>query len=217
MSRVPVTELRECEACHQNTSAHAADPKAKIPAKIAALTKTEQNSICGKCHYNQELFKGRAINPTTSTASTRTWVRRTSAAALVPGLPFSHQGKSEMLVRIKAHICYKCHTGATVTMAIFQPFSHLTFGKACQACHAVHGGSSGAQWARMGTGVCVICHFVGGGDRRLSPNCGGRASNEKGRFHEGVFFFLFPRGERIKVRGGHGDRQPRKRPFRRLT
>ena len=162
MSRVPVAELRECEACHQNTTAHVADPQAKAPAKIAKMTKTEQNSICGKCHYNQELFKGRAINPHDKHGLYKSvgfegQKQQLSCLDCHSG----HQGKSEMLVRIKAHICYKCHKGAIATMGIFQPFSYLTFGKACQACHAVHGGSKGAQWARMGTGVCVICHFVG--------------------------------------------------------
>ena len=66
-----------------------------------------------------------------------------------------------MLASIKAHICFTCHKEAIVTMGVFQPFNYLFLGKACQACHAIHGGSSGAQAARMGAGFCVVCHVVG--------------------------------------------------------
>jgi predicted CXXCH cytochrome family protein len=67
-----------------------------------------------------------------------------------------------MLVRIKAHICYECHTSAMVTMGIlFQVPNWLTNGYMCQACHTVHGGSDSERWGRMGVGFCVVCHFVG--------------------------------------------------------
>jgi hypothetical protein len=66
-----------------------------------------------------------------------------------------------VLVRIKAHICFECHTSAIVTMGIFQPFNYLTFGKMCQACQTVHGGSASERWGHMGVGFCVICHFAG--------------------------------------------------------
>lgn len=167
MTVIPVTELHECGACHAGLTAHLADP-AKTPQKIAALTKTEQNMICGKCHYNQTLFGSKAINPHDKHAlyASVGFEGQTQQLSCLD-CHSGHQGKSAMLVKIKAHICYKCHTGAIVTMAVFQPFGYLTFGKACQGCHAVHGGSSSAQWGRMGVGVCVVCHVVGtsfGGD-----------------------------------------------------
>ncbi len=66
-----------------------------------------------------------------------------------------------MLAGARAHVCFRCHKTAIVTMGVFQPVNYLTFGKACQACHTVHGGSGLAKVARMSTGVCVVCHFGG--------------------------------------------------------
>ena len=161
MAVIPVAELHECGACHSGLSAHVANP-ATVPSRIAQLTKTEQNTVCGKCHYNQTLFGSKAINPHDKHAlyASVGFEGQTQQLSCLD-CHSGHQGKSEMLVKIKAHICYTCHTGAIAGMAIFQPFGYLTFGKACQACHAVHGGSKSAQWGRMGAGVCVICHFVG--------------------------------------------------------
>jgi predicted CXXCH cytochrome family protein len=162
MVRIAVEELRECEACHTGTTSHAQNPQANVPPKIDKLSKTEQNTLCGKCHYSQKLFGSHAINPHDKHglfASVGFEGHQQQLSCL--DCHSGHQGKSEMLVSIKAHLCYKCHKRAIVTMGIFQPFSYLSFGKACQACHSVHGGSSGAKWARMGTGVCVVCHFVG--------------------------------------------------------
>ena len=162
MELIPAKELRECGACHDNIAAHAADPAIKPGKSPAELSKTEQNTICGKCHYNQDLFGSGAINPQDKHAlfmSVGLEGKKQQIACL--DCHSGHKGGSEMLVSIKAHICFTCHKAAIVTMGVFQPFNYLTFGKACQACHAVHGGSSGAQAARMGTGVCVICHFVG--------------------------------------------------------
>jgi len=161
MARIPVVELRECGACHGNLGAHVADAS-RVPLKITALTKTEQNTICGKCHFSQALFGRDAINPHDKHALYKSvgfegHEQQLSCLDCHSG----HQGKSGMLVRIKAHICYQCHTGAIVTMAVFQPFGYLSAGKACQGCHAVHGDSKNAQWGRMGAGVCVVCHFVG--------------------------------------------------------
>ncbi len=161
MTVIPVAELHECGACHSGLAAHVVNPTA-VPDKIATLTKTEQNTVCGKCHYNQTLFGSKAINPHDKHALYASVGFEGQAQQLsCLDCHSGHQGKSAMLVKIKAHICYKCHTGAIATMAVFQPFGYLTFGKACQGCHAVHGGSSGAQWGRMGAGVCVVCHVVG--------------------------------------------------------
>lgn len=162
MALVPIKELRECGACHDNSTAHAADPATKPGATPEKLTKTEQNTLCGKCHYSQEILGGSAINPQDKHAlfmSVGFEGKKQQIACL--DCHSGHNGGSEMLVSIKAHICFKCHKVAIVTMGIFQPFNYLAFGKACQACHAVHGGSSTAQATRMGVGFCIICHFVG--------------------------------------------------------
>ena len=161
MAMIPVAELHECGACHTGLAAHAADPGSR-PSGIAALTKTEKNSLCGKCHYSQKLFAGKAIDPHGK--------HSLFADVGFEGQPkqiacldchSGHKGKSSMLVRIKAHICFECHTSAMVTMGIFQPFNYLSNGYMCQACHTVHGGSASERWGRMGVGFCVVCHFVG--------------------------------------------------------
>ncbi len=168
MEKIPVAELRECGACHDGLAAHAADPE-KRPPSIAKMTKSEKNRLCGKCHFSQKLFGRKAIDPHGRHAL--------FADVALEGQPkqiscldchSGHHGGADMLVRIKAHICYPCHTSAMITMGIFQPFNYLTFGKMCQACHTVHGGSASERWGRMGVGFCVICHFAGvalvGGD-----------------------------------------------------
>lgn len=162
MAKIPVAELHECGACHANLAAHAADPSMRPPS-VAKMTKTEKNTLCGKCHYNQTLFGGRAIDPHGK--------HSLFANVALEGQPkqiacldchSGHQGKSDMLVRIKAHICYECHTSAMVTMGIlFQVPNWLTNGYMCQACHTVHGGSASERWGRMGVGFCIVCHFVG--------------------------------------------------------
>ncbi len=169
MAIIPVTGLRECGACHDNVTAHAADASIKPSISPAQLTRTGQNTLCGKCHFNQDLLGGSAINPEDKHAlfmSVGLEGKKQQISCL--DCHSGHKGGSDMLVSIKAHICFKCHKAAIVTMGIFQPFNYITFGKMCQACHAVHGGSSGAQAARMGVGVCIICHFAGtalvGGD-----------------------------------------------------
>lgn len=162
MAKVPLAELHECGACHDNLNTHTADPESSKPQHIPSLTKTERNSLCGKCHYNQQIFGSNAINPHDRHAL--------FADVALEGMEkqiacldchSGHKGGTEMLVRIKAHICYECHTSAMVTMGIFQPFNYLFFGKACQACHTVHGGSAGERWTRMSVGFCIVCHFAG--------------------------------------------------------
>jgi predicted CXXCH cytochrome family protein len=66
-----------------------------------------------------------------------------------------------MLKRIRAHVCFDCHKTAIATMGIFQPVNYVTFGKACQACHTVHGGRTASKVARMTVGVCIVCHIPG--------------------------------------------------------
>ena len=162
MAIVSRPELRECGACHELAADHPQAPEANPPRSIAKLSKTEQNNLCGKCHYNPELFGLRAINPHDRHAlltSVGLEGRKRQLSCL--DCHSGHHGKGEMLVKVKPHLCFKCHTEAVLTMGIFQPFNYLAWGKACQACHAVHGGSAAAQWGRMGVGFCVICHFAG--------------------------------------------------------
>lgn len=161
MTKIPVQELRECGACHDNLAAHAADAGQR-PAAITKMTRTDRNMLCGKCHYNQQIFGSDAINPHDRhalIADVALEGQKKQIACL--DCHSGHKGGSEMLVRIKAHICFECHTSAIITMGVFQPLNYLTFGKMCQACHTVHGGSSGERWGRMGVGFCVVCHFVG--------------------------------------------------------
>ena len=162
MAVVPIGELRECGACHGDVAAHAADPSVKPGPTPDKLNKTGQNTLCGKCHFSQKILDDNAINPEDKHAvfmSVGFEGKEKQISCL--DCHSGHKGGANMLVSIKAHICFKCHKAAIVTMGVFQPFNYLTFGKACQACHAVHGGSSGAQAARMGVGFCVVCHVVG--------------------------------------------------------
>ena len=162
MATVTVPGLSECGACHAGIAAHASDPTVTPGISPARMTKSEQNLLCGKCHFNQDVLKGDAINPADKHAlfmSVGFEGKERQIACL--DCHSGHRGKSEMLVSIKAHICFQCHKEAIVTMGVFQPFNYLFFGKACQACHTVHGGSGGAQAARMGVGFCVVCHVAG--------------------------------------------------------
>ncbi len=162
MAVIPRPELRQCGACHQVDPKHVEDPEANPPQSIKSLSKTEQNNLCGKCHYNQELFGLRAINPHDRhglLTSTGLEGRKNQLSCL--DCHAGHLGHAVMLVKMKPHICLKWHKVAIVTMGVFQPFNYLAFGKACEACHAVHGGSATAQWSRMGVGFCVVCHFTG--------------------------------------------------------
>jgi predicted CXXCH cytochrome family protein len=162
MAVIPVVELRECQACHSDASAHSQEPTNKVPADITKLSKTEQNNICGKCHYNKDIFGLHAINPQDKHAlfmSVGFEGHKKQLSCL--DCHSGHHGGSEMLKSAKPHVCFDCHKEAIVTMGVFQPVNYVAYGKACQACHAVHGGSSTAQWTRMGVGFCVVCHFVG--------------------------------------------------------
>jgi predicted CXXCH cytochrome family protein len=162
MSVIPIQDLRECGACHTGLAAHAGDPAVNPGVLPEKMTKTEQNTLCGKCHFNQKLLNSMAINPEDKHAlfmSVGFEGKEKQITCL--DCHSGHKGGAEMLTSIKAHVCFKCHKAAIATMGVFQPLNYLTFGKACQACHAIHGGSSNAQAARMGVGVCVVCHVVG--------------------------------------------------------
>ena len=163
MAPVTVDEFKECGACHAGIDAHAASKEAPNPPSISGMTKTEQNDICGKCHYNRDVMGNKAINPHAkhsplmSVGFDEEKKRQLSCLECHSG----HKGKSEMLQNIKAHVCFKCHKEAIVTMGLFQPFNYAAFGKACQLCHAVHGGTTGQLAGRMAIGVatCVPCHI----------------------------------------------------------
>jgi len=161
MEKIPVSELHECGACHNGLAAHAAEPD-KRPTSVARMTKSEQNVVCGKCHFSQKLFGRKAIDPHSRHALfTNVALEGQPKQISCLDCHSGHRGGADMLVRIKAHICFECHTTAMVTMGIFQPFNYLTFGKMCQACHTVHGGSASERWGRMSVGFCVVCHFTG--------------------------------------------------------
>jgi len=160
MDKIPAGSLRNCNTCHDVKPEHSTSPTGGNTSNPANLSKTDQNLLCGRCHYNQEIFGYKAINPHDRhgmfmDVGLEECKRQISCLDCHAG----HHGKSAMLRNIKAHACFRCHKAAIVTMGIFQPFNYLTFGKMCQACHTIHGGSTAAKSTRMGVGVCIICHF----------------------------------------------------------
>jgi predicted CXXCH cytochrome family protein len=165
MQKVTHEQLRECAACHDNLAAHTDDPSTNLPPSLPELTKTEQNLVCGKCHYNQELFGRKAINPHDRhglfmSVGFEGKKRQISCLDCHSG----HKGKSDMLQSIKAHTCFKCHKEAIVTMGVFQLPNYLFFGKICVSCHTAHGGSTVNKVARATTGtllICLPCHVSG--------------------------------------------------------
>jgi predicted CXXCH cytochrome family protein len=162
MAGVKLEELRGCGACHENSLAHSQDPETITPSNPSSLDKASQNAVCGKCHYSQEILGRRAINPRDRHGLlTNAGFEGHSKLLSCLECHSPHAGHSKMLAGARAHVCFKCHKSAIVTMGVFQPFNYLTFGKACQACHTVHGGSPVSKAARMGVGVCVVCHFGG--------------------------------------------------------
>ena len=170
MSRATPEQSRECGACHENSLAHSEDPGAGLPSNPSRMDKAGQNAVCGKCHFDQDVLGGRAMNPRDRhglLTSAGFEGHRKQISCLE--CHSAHAGKAEMLAGARAHVCFRCHKTAIVTMGVFQPVNYLTFGKACQACHTIHGGSMVSKTARMSVGVCVVCHFggialMGGGD-----------------------------------------------------
>ncbi len=162
MARIPVASLRECEACHTPSGEHLQDPEGASPPRIDTLSRSEQNTLCGKCHYSQEIFGRKAINPHDRHGLlTDAGLEGRSRQLTCLDCHDPHGGRAALLTTARALVCYRCHRTAIVTMGIFQPLNYLTLGKACQACHTVHGGSALSRWLRMGTGVCVVCHVTG--------------------------------------------------------
>jgi predicted CXXCH cytochrome family protein len=165
MQKIGIAQLSECGACHQNLEAHARNPDSAIPASINNLSKTEQNLLCGKCHYNQRIFGLSAINPHDRHGLFMSYGlegRRKQASCL--DCHQGHLGKADMLKSIRAHTCFRCHKESIVSMGVFQPLNYLTFGKTCLGCHPAHGGSAPEQLGRMAIGAvvtCFICHPTG--------------------------------------------------------
>jgi predicted CXXCH cytochrome family protein len=165
MEKIPLEQFRECAACHDNLASHVDEPGVSMPAIFPEMEKTKQNTICGKCHYNQDLLGKKAINPGDKhglfmSVGFEDRKRQISCLDCHSG----HKGKSDMLRSIRAHTCFSCHKEAIVTMGVFQPFNYLFFGKVCLGCHPPHGGSTKGTVARMATGTmltCVVCHPPG--------------------------------------------------------
>lgn len=117
------------------------------------MNKSELNMVCGKCHFDKLLMKGNAVTPDgrhgvfMSVGYDNGKYKRQLACLDCHG---GHATKREMLNSIKAHACFSCHKEAIVTMGIFQPINYLALGKACQACHSIHGGPTVSQAARLG-------------------------------------------------------------------
>lgn len=165
MKVVPAAQLRECGACHNNLSAHIEAPEAKKPSDIKSMSKSEQNQLCGNCHYNKEVFGRDSINPNldhglfTSVGFSEMKEHQLSCLDCHEG----HSKHGDMLQSIQAHTCFKCHDGLTyATMGIFQPFNYLADGKICTACHAPHGATKTGQAVRMIGGfgsTCIPCHI----------------------------------------------------------
>ena len=165
MQKIPFQQLHECGACHDNLVPHVDELGDDVPSAIPEMTKTEQNAVCGKCHYNQELLGRKAINPHDKHALFMS-VGFQDKKRLISCLEChsGHEGKGNMLQGIRAHNCFKCHKEAIVTMGVFQPLNYLFVGKVCFACHPPHGGTTKGMVARMTTGIaltCVPCHLPG--------------------------------------------------------
>ena len=160
MDRIPAKSLRNCNTCHAEVAEGGESTCPSSMANPEKLSKTGQNSLCGRCHYNKEIFGSKAINPHDRhgmfmDVGFEGRNKQMSCLECHAG----HMGKSAMLRNIKAHACFRCHKEAIVTMGVFQPVNYVAFGKACQACHTIHGGSTAAKSTRMGVGVCVVCHY----------------------------------------------------------
>jgi predicted CXXCH cytochrome family protein len=165
MKKIEPPEKRGCGACHDGLTAHLENPAGSTPPDLAAMSKTEQNNVCGACHYQKEVLGRKAIDP-----------HHRHALLMSVGFEgFEHQigcldchkghiKRSEMLRSPRVHSCFRCHKEAVITMGVFQPFNYAAFGKVCVSCHPAHGGSAPSQLARMSVGLavtCIICHPKG--------------------------------------------------------
>lgn len=168
MKKVPTGTDRLCGACHDVPSAHPDAPDENKPASIATKTKTEQNAVCGKCHFDSSIVGWKDIDPKgrhglfMSVGLDEKYKTQLSCLDCHEG----HGKHADMLVTSRAHLCFTCHKEAIVTMGIVQPINYLTFGKACFGCHSPHGGSTAKQWTYTAAGTyltvisaCNACHI----------------------------------------------------------
>jgi predicted CXXCH cytochrome family protein len=160
MGIIPAAGQANCHACHGVLPEGAGSACPSNMSNPGKLSKGDQNRLCGRCHYNKEVFGWKAINPRDRhgmflDVGFEGRKKQVSCLECHTG----HQGRSAMLRNIKAHACFRCHKEAIATMGVFQPVNYLAFGKACQACHTIHGGSTAYKNTRMGTGVCIVCHY----------------------------------------------------------
>jgi len=171
MARAKSVADNSCAVCHVVAPAHKDAPDENPPPQISKMSKTEQNSLCGRCHFEKDIMGRAAINPEgrhglfMSVGFDEKYKEQLSCLDCHEG----HGKHDDMLVTMQAHLCYTCHKEAIVTMGIVQPINYLTFGKACQGCHTVHGGSTAKQLAYTGIGTyltvgaaCNTCHLSKG-------------------------------------------------------
>ena len=165
MSNVTDPKLRQCEACHEQSLAHGENPGKVTHPSIHDMSKSEQNAICGKCHYNKNVTGGKTVNPHNRhglfmSVGLEGYTQQVSCLDCHRG----HGKKADMLRTVRAHSCFGCHKEAVITMGVFQPVNYLTAGKTCVGCHPAHGGSRPKQIARMTVGAavtCIVCHPTG--------------------------------------------------------
>ncbi|HPR65066.1 MAG TPA: cytochrome c3 family protein [Thermoanaerobaculia bacterium] len=163
MAKIPHPELRECGACHEGLSAHVQNPDLGTPPDLSAMPKHDQNHLCGKCHYNKDIFGQKSINPLNRhglfmSVGFEGKKRQLSCLDCHEG----HGTHADMLKTIRAHTCFQCHKEAIATMGIFQPFNYVTAGKICLSCHAAHGTTTAGHVSRMTLGLagtCIACHL----------------------------------------------------------
>jgi hypothetical protein len=163
MAAVSGAQPSECGECHDDIPAHFASPHESRPPDITALSKSDANRVCGRCHFSGGMPGKKAINP-----------RNRHGLLMSVGFEGKkrqlscldchrvHGGKGDMLRGMHAHACFKCHREAIVTMGVFQPLNYVAAGRLCTACHATHGASTLGHAGRMIVGVgatCIVCHI----------------------------------------------------------
>jgi predicted CXXCH cytochrome family protein len=165
MAVVAISQFRECGACHDNLAAHAEDPTNVPTLSIPKLSRSDQNKVCGKCHFSPEVLTQKAINPKNRHGLFMSYGFQGYKDTLsCLDCHSGHDGRKKMLQSIQAHTCFKCHKEAIVTMGVFQPFNYIAGGWVCLGCHPAHGGTAPHQLARVATGAvitCLVCHPTG--------------------------------------------------------
>lgn len=169
MKNVPVGNGEYCAVCHVVPAGHEDDPEASKPADIAQQTKTEQNELCGSCHGDRDIVGRHTVDAggrhglfmSVGLDATK-YKEQLSCLDCHKG----HGEHDDMLVTMRAHVCFTCHKEAIVTMGIAQPINYVTFGKTCFACHSAHPRDTWKQWVYTTAGTyatvvlaCNACHI----------------------------------------------------------